>query len=304
MVKLNNPVDSYNGEMRIWMDGREIAHYGERFPTGYWWEDTYFFPSNNPDEPPGGNADGWGPFVNFEGFRWRKVPNLVMEHLWPQNYVAMPDPLGSAFNKEYSDVRWAHVVIARNYIGPLASPTAGGSYVLSASQDSVGPNELIAVDWSVPAGAGSTSDWIGLYRRGAEDGSYLDWRGTQGTDLGQATFTMPGTPGDYEFRYFGGQTRRAMSDPVTLRPYELVGSIDGGLVSVKWTAPAGWHLDEIHFLNLTTGVHELTLNTWGEAEGKIDYGWDVVGGHQYQFKWYLYGGRRVLNSNVMTAGAP
>jgi len=77
---------------------------------------------------------------------------------------------------------------------------------------------------SITSGAGSTTDWVALYAVGAADGAYLDWRYLNGatappaTGLTDATvaFSMPVTPGSYEFRLFAsnGFSRLATSGNV------------------------------------------------------------------------------------------
>jgi hypothetical protein len=49
-------------------------------------------------------------------------------------------------------------------------------------------------------------DWIGLYRAGDPNTSYLWWTYTQGTPSGTAWLAMPAQPGRYEFRCGGGES--------------------------------------------------------------------------------------------------
>ncbi len=79
---------------------------------------------------------------------------------------------------------------------------------------------------SIANGPGSSTDWVALYPAAAADGSYLDWRYLNGATVAPSaglteasvTFTMPATPGAYEFRFFAndGFTRLATSGPVTV----------------------------------------------------------------------------------------
>jgi hypothetical protein len=102
MVKLNNPVTSSNGEHAIWLDGVKVSHLGQGFPNGSWAGGNF-----NPD--PSGTP--------FEGFRWRSDANLKLNWIWLQNYAPY-DPAGFS-----STMRFDHVVVARSYIGCLASQT-------------------------------------------------------------------------------------------------------------------------------------------------------------------------------------
>ena len=97
MVKLNNPVDSKNGELVIWVDGKKISHLGEGFPNGKWVGNSFF-----PDTT--GSP--------FEGFQWRNAQELKLNWIWIQHYVAKD--LLSLSNVWFDDV-----VVATKYIGPI-----------------------------------------------------------------------------------------------------------------------------------------------------------------------------------------
>lgn len=98
MIKLNNPVTAYNGELRVWQDGKEVGHWGQGFPKGYWDADSWF---NDPAKTP------------FEGFRWRTDPKLNLNHVWIQFYDDQ-SPAGVSHH-----IKFANLVIARKYIGPI-----------------------------------------------------------------------------------------------------------------------------------------------------------------------------------------
>lgn len=95
---------------------------------------------------------------------------------------------------------------------------------LAASPSSVVPGGTVTVSWSgIPSP--SKYDWIGLYKVGASNYSRVKWVYTSGSNYatvakasGSVSFTMPTTPGDYEFRLFsrGGWTRLAVSNPVAV----------------------------------------------------------------------------------------
>ena len=102
MVKLNNPVTSFNGEHAIWLDGVKVSHLGQGFPNGSWSGGIF-------TQEPSGST--------FEGFRWRSDSSLNLNWIWLQVY-ASTDPAGFS-----SSIRFDHVVAARSYIGCLASGT-------------------------------------------------------------------------------------------------------------------------------------------------------------------------------------
>lgn len=101
MIKLNNPVTSYNGELAIWQNGVKVGHWGPRFPNGYWYADKWV---NSPSHPP------------FEGFRWRTDPNLIINWVWFEFYHDKKDAPSSY-------IKFDHLVMARKYIGPLKLST-------------------------------------------------------------------------------------------------------------------------------------------------------------------------------------
>jgi len=85
-----------------------------------------------------------------------------------------------------------------------------------------GAGTMISV--TVSGGPANTTDWVGLYRVGAADTSYVDWRYLSGTTTpppsglaaGVIAFLGPTSPGDYEFRFFArnGYVRLATSSRV------------------------------------------------------------------------------------------
>jgi len=82
------------------------------------------------------------------------------------------------------------------------------------------------VQVSVAGGPGNTTDWVGMFATSAADTAFLDWQYLSGTrtppgaGLTAATlsFTMPSTPGTYNFRFFpiDSYVRLATSVTVTV----------------------------------------------------------------------------------------
>ena len=102
MVKLNNPVISFNGEHALWLDGVKVSHLGQGFPNGSWLGGIF-------TQDPSGSP--------FEGFRWRSDANLNLNWIWLQVYASV-DAAGFS-----SSIKFDHVVAAKSYIGCLASGT-------------------------------------------------------------------------------------------------------------------------------------------------------------------------------------
>jgi len=101
MVKLNDPVTASNGEHAIWLNGVKVSHLGPGFPNGSWSGGIF---TQRRDGAP------------FEGFRWRSDASLNINWIWLQNY-SPDDPPGFA-----GHLRFAHVVVAKTYIGCAAGP--------------------------------------------------------------------------------------------------------------------------------------------------------------------------------------
>jgi Fibronectin type III domain len=102
--------------------------------------------------------------------------------------------------------------------------TVGGAGSLTASPSAVAPGGIVTVSWNNVSGA-AVKDWLGRYAGGSGDLNHGDWKhtssctqspGGSANPSGSCTFTMPLSPGIYEFRLFAGEsyTRLAGSAPV------------------------------------------------------------------------------------------
>lgn len=118
MVKMNRVGDT-DGELALWLDGRQVSHVGKGFPRGKWTFDKFL---------PGQDGGGvrWDPERNdreyfetatggdpFEGFRFRTTEKLNVNFVWLYLYITK----GTAghVNRVWFD----DVVVATEYIGPL-----------------------------------------------------------------------------------------------------------------------------------------------------------------------------------------
>jgi len=105
MMKLNDPVSETNGQQALWIDGKSwckdgqvVSYLGKGFPKGRWVWDSFL-----PDvkgQP-------------FEGFQWRNDEQLKLNFLWMLLYITKAPP------GHVSRVRFDHIVVAKQYIGPL-----------------------------------------------------------------------------------------------------------------------------------------------------------------------------------------
>jgi len=102
MIKLNNPVTAYNGELKVWQNGVQVGYWGPGFPNGHWLKDRWY---NNPIDPP------------FQGFRWRTDAKLFINWIWFEFYHDDP-------NAPSSYIKFDHLVMAKEYIGPIYNKAA------------------------------------------------------------------------------------------------------------------------------------------------------------------------------------
>lgn len=100
MLKLNNPVTDSTGELKLWINGILIGHYGKGFPNGTWSNATF--------------NEGVG--LPFMGFKWRSNPALMFKYLWLKNYADQ-----NSLNPSANDIWFDHIVVAKNYIGPMGN---------------------------------------------------------------------------------------------------------------------------------------------------------------------------------------
>ena len=103
MMKINDPVDSYNGEQAFWVNGEKRHHLGEGFPNGYWVWDK-FYPHTDSSA--------------FEGFQWRNDENLKLNFFWLLYY--MTDGITGQTDQVFFD----DIVISTEYIGPIVTGVA------------------------------------------------------------------------------------------------------------------------------------------------------------------------------------
>lgn len=160
--------------------------------------------------------------------------------------------------------------------------SAQGGYSVSASPGSVHMGKPISVSWTAPSGA-SNSDWIGIYKVGDPDSSYITYKYTMGATSGTVSFNAPAfygvASGQVEFRYFlaNGYSKVATGNTVTVEnqppapgsdTYNLNGSGSVGPMLANDTDPDGDGVYVYSFTVLTFPTHG-TL--YGLAQPDIKY---------------------------------
>ncbi|HLG69272.1 MAG TPA: carboxypeptidase regulatory-like domain-containing protein, partial [Chloroflexota bacterium] len=142
---------------------------------------------------------------------------------------------------------------------------------LSAASSSATGGQSLAVSWT---GSTDKQDWIGLYATGASDASYLAWEYTSCSHAwsgsavasGSCTFTLPTTPGTYEFRFFSasGGAAAAASGTVTVSSATTISAAAssataGQGMAVSWTGST----DKQDWIGLfATGASDTSYLAW------------------------------------------
>lgn len=119
MLKLNTPVADSSGEAKLWINGQLIEYYGKGFPNGTWNQLTFTQGVGQP----------------FEGFKWRSDPLVVFNSIWIKNYSHLVPS-----NTLPNDILYDHIVVAKNYIGPIYTNPTGINELNNTSDIIVYPN--------------------------------------------------------------------------------------------------------------------------------------------------------------------
>ena len=199
--------------------------------------------------------------------------------------------------------------------GVFAQSTAG--YALTISSDAVSVGQAITVTWQTD-NAPNNRDWVGLYKVGAADRSYLAFKYVNQTNPSM-TFTPSGT-GEYEFRYFlnNGYTRVATSEVVTVAVSGGGGSNGGGgggytLAIADTSVDSGqavtvtWQTDNTPSSRDWVGLYKvgsadrsfLAYKYVNQNNPSITF--TPSGSGEYEFRYFLNNGyTRVATSEVVT----
>jgi hypothetical protein len=161
---------------------------------------------------------------------------------------------------------------------------------LSRPYGLVAPGSQPAISWNDVANP-SSSDWIGLYKAGAPDGSYLAWIYTGGGRYGTKAFPIPRgiAAGDYELRMFSnnGFTRIAWMHLGIVHPgygstiWNTYGqnAVPGKPLSVSWSgivAPSssdwvGLYKCATNYCTTGHGSYLAYKYTGGASAGRMDF---------------------------------
>ena len=98
MIKLNNPVDSFNGEQAFWINGEKVLHLGGGFPQTY--QSGGYYKESSAGTP-------------FKGYQWRNTEKLKLTLFWLNYYMT------KGVEGEVDQILFDEVLVSNEYIGPL-----------------------------------------------------------------------------------------------------------------------------------------------------------------------------------------
>ena len=119
MVRMNT-IGKTDGELALWIDGKQVSHLGAGFPRGKWTFDKFQpgregqgvrWNHDKGDREYFRTAPGGDP---FEGFRFRTDAELKANFLWLYTYIT------KGTRGHTNRVWFDDVVVATEYIGPLS----------------------------------------------------------------------------------------------------------------------------------------------------------------------------------------
>ena len=167
---------------------------------------------------------------------------------------------------DWSTSLTTNVTMDANHTMTAVYTTTPTPITLSASPASVNPGGSISVTWTAP-GNHLTTDWVGLYRTGTANSTWIDYKYVPGGSGGLLSFTAPATSGTYEFRYLpnNGFTSVATSNTVNV----------GGVVDFSISAtppsqtisPGGSTTFSVGTQTLSGGVQTIALGVSGLPSG-------------------------------------
>lgn len=252
--------------------------------------------------PSGSAAKDWvGIFaagVPNQSFGWWKYTSGA-----PTDTITAPAPaqpgkyqLRYLLNDGFTSVATSNFTVASS-----SSTTTASSYTLTASPTDVDTQGNLTVAWTAPSGRPAT-DWIGLFKAGDPNSAFGWWKYTNGAASGIFTAPVPGTAGQYEFRYLqqDGYTDVARSSAITVNAaagatYTLTATPSSAdpasTLAVSWTAPAGSPAKDWVGL-FQAGTPNNTFDWWkytgGAASGTFNVPAPSSG--QYEFRYLAQDG--------------
>ncbi len=133
MLKLNSTPDRPDGQLALWLDGKLVANFTKGVRRGRWSGMGFSLLQQGGDP--------------FEGFRWRTSNELKINFFWLLHYVTenaarqnkVADP--NRVNRVWFD----DIVVATEYIGPIASDGTQGTTTQRRSAAASGRSQITFV---------------------------------------------------------------------------------------------------------------------------------------------------------------
>lgn len=192
----------------------------------------------------------------------------------------------------------------------LTVTDTSSTFSLTASPSSASTEQALTVTWTAPSGR-PADDWIGLYRVGDPETSFISWQYTAGASSGSKTFTGPNQPGQYQFRYFtnNGFDRVAISNTLTVTASSFslaanpTSASAGQSLTVTWSAPNGRPANDwigLYHVNDSETNYIAWQYTAGASSGSTSFTAPNQPG-QYEFRYFTSNSfNRVATSNTVT----
>lgn len=190
-----------------------------------------------------------------------------------------------------------------------ASAAQGGSAFISVKASAVTTNQYVGIQFGGIAKPTDT-DWVGSYRPGAPDTSYLDWTYTKGLQSGTLGWTFK-DPGTYELRLFAANDYRllAKSNLVTVTARDVAKLTAsptflqaGGTVTIKYANVSKPTTDDwigVYTVGAADNEYTAWMNTHGGRDGSVTVPIKLPG--KYEFRLFRNRGwTKIATSNPVT----
>ena len=175
------------------------------------------------------------------------------------------------------------------------APVQAASLSASPAKIYYGPNKTFTVTFS--GAPGNQNDWIGIFKAGAGQNSYITYQYLSGKKSGTLTFASPETVGKYEFRMWEAEWTRQVGvsnqvsieyPPASLQPNitsQYIGPSKKVLVTFN-NAP-GYNSDWIGMFQVGAGTNSYVSYQYlqGKTSGTLEFVAPEVPG-QYEFRMW------------------
>lgn len=124
MIRMNSELEASDGAQAFWIDGKLVGPFGPDDAMGYFLRENFIY-SDDPERA-----------SPLPGFQWRSDPRLNINKFFLSYYMSerafeqsdryASDNPDAVINTQTGSVWFDHIVLARQYIGPIQPAPAGG----------------------------------------------------------------------------------------------------------------------------------------------------------------------------------